>query len=478
MPLPAWAASAPVLCDASCTISTTSAWPHAPASHHAGKAAAPAADSSADLACDDAEAPDGLSPKASTSMSPAYSMSAWDQVDPWLAGCARVCSSSDKKAASEAVAAGRTATIGKQAAPAVHVSQTISTTAAAALDTPPTSSAASAEPDALSSTLLHAADTNTQWEAHKRHPDCMQQQHGLPPELLALSQSQHDSPAVQRNKKDGSFSVQHSDTCACHGAAECTEAPSARHVRVCGSVDGLSAASSFEGMSQLSQGHAPVSSARTFKALRLQLPSTGDDAFLASSSAQQPANTSAESLGSRTAMAPEPATPGSDKPRSVMAQGSLIADASTRTDQNRLQGYSNARVHTSAAPATAIFASACASEGKHSDTAVSLSVSQTAATSATHSLPGAVQQHFSGPFSLSLTSVQTQVASPLLKEMDAALHYGTFTEVPVLPEVACTDAMRSYSDATVSAQSCTQKPVKGQDVPVDRTIPSIWDLDM
>ena len=250
------------------------------------------------------------------------------------------------------------------------------------------------------------------------------------------------------------------------------------HVRVHNDVNSSVAAGGIEGTSRLSQGHTPLSGEYMSRALRLPLPSRGDDSFLASSSDPQlaTAHTLRETLGSEIAMAQTPAMAVWDNSHRVMMQRSLVADASADTHQNRLQGYSDATVHISATSRTGGFASASPVESKHSDAAVSMPVSQTAA-GAIHCLPGAIQQQMSGPFSLNFSSVQLQ-ASPLLqKHMTTGLHAGSYAG-SMLPEMLCIDPVKSSSDATVSAQSCTQLPVKGQDVAVDRTMPSIWDLDM
>ena len=460
MPHPAWAASAPALYDVSCTVSTASGLLHAPASCHAGKEDAPAASSSTELPSADAKALEGLSSQASPSMKPAYSMLAWDEIDPWLADC----STTDERAAMGAAAA-------------VHVSLTSSTTAEHG--TPP-GRAAAAEPEALSSPPRCAADAGAREKARVQNPNCTQEQLGSAPELLALSRSQPNSQAVQSTKELDIRSVLHTDTSAGHGLTECTETCLVRDVQTHSNVDSSSAASSIKDTSGVSPGRAPVSRGYTSKALPVQLPSSGDDRFLASFSAQQPAftETPGETFGSRIAMAQSSATAVWDKSQIVMAQRSLTADASTDTDLNRLQGYSDATVHISAAPLDCRFADAGAADGKHSDTAVSMPVSQTAATCAIHSLPGAVQQQLSGPFSLSLSSLQTRASSSLHKEASPAPHSGSCTTGPVLPNMICCDSVRSSSEITLSAQSCTQKQVKGQDVAVDRTMPSIWDLDM
>ena len=457
---PAWAASTPAPCDASCTVSTASALLRAPASRHAGEATAPAADSSRELPSAQAKVLEGLSLKASPSMKPAYSMLARDQTDPWLADC----SSTDERAA-----------IG--AAAAVHVNPTSSTTIARG--TPP-GRAAAAEHDTLSSGPLSAADAGARQEASVQNSDCMQEQHGLAPELLALSRSQPDSQAVQPSKELGIRSVLHINTSASHGLTESKGTCAVRIVRAHRDVDSSSAASSVEDLSGLSQGCAPVSTECTSRPLPLQLPSTGDDRYLASLSAQQPAtmDTLRETLGGRIAMAQSPATAVWDKSQSVMAQSSLIADKCTHTDLSRLQGYSNATMHISAAPLDCGFAVASAADGKHSDTAVSMPVSQAAATSAIYSLPGAVQQQVSGPFSLSLSSLQMRTSCSLHKETGAAPHSEPCTTGTMSPEMLCIDSVRSFFDTTLPAQSCTQEQVKGQDVAVDRTMPSIWDLDI
>ena len=460
MPLRALAASAPALYDASCTVSTAGALLHAPDSRHASNATAPAADSSTKLPSAHAKVLEGLSSKASQSTKPAYSMLAWDQIDPWRADC----SSTAERAA-----------IG--AAAAVHFDPTSSTTIARG--TPP-GRAAAAEHDTLSSGPLSAADAGARKEASVQNTDCMQEQHGLAPELLALSRSQPDSQAVQPSKELGIRSVLHINTSASHGLTESKETCPAREVRTHRNVDSSTAASSIEGMSGLSQGRAPVSRESMSRALQLQLPSTRNDKSLTSSSAQQPVitNTPGETLGSRIATAQFSAMAVWDMSQNVMAQRSLTADASTHTDQNRLQGDSDATVHISAAPRDCRFAFAGAADGKHSDTAVSMPVSQTAATSAIHSLPGAVQQQLSGPFSLSLSSLQTQASASLHKEVSAAQHSGSYTTGSVLPEMLCIDSVRSFSDTTLPVHSCTHEQVKGQDVAVDRTMPSIWDLDI
>ena len=457
---PAWAASAPAPCDASCTVSTASALLRAPASRYAGEATAPAADSSRELPSAQVKVLEGLLLKASPSMKPAYSMLAWDQTDPWLADC----SSTDERAAVGAAAA-------------EHVNPTSSTTIAHG--TPP-GRAAAAEPEALSSPPRCAADAGAREKARVQNPNCTQEQLRPAPELLALSRSQPDAQAVQSTKELGIRSVLHINTSASHGLTESKETCAVRIVRAHGDVDSSSAASSVEDLPGLSHGRAPVSTECTSRPLPLQLPSTGDERYLASLSAQQPAimDTLRETLGGRIAVAQPPATAVWDKSQSVMAQSSWIADKSAHTDLSRLQGYSDATVHISATLLDCRFAFAGAADGKHSDAAVSMPVSQTAATSAIHSLPGTVQQQVSGPFSLSLSSLQTQASASLHKEVSAALHSGSYTRGSVWPEMLCSDSVRSSSDTTVSAQSCAQKQVKGQDVAVDRTMPSIWDLDM
>ena len=460
VPHPAWAASTLLLCDAYCTVSTASELLHAPASRHAGKATAPAADSSTKLPSAHVRVLDGLSSKASQSMEPARSMLTWDQIEPQLADC----SSTDERAA-----------IG--AATAVHVSPTSSATVVHGTQS---GRAAAAEHGTVSSAVLSAADTAARQEASVGIPDRMQEQHGLPPELLALSRSQPDSQAVDTDTELGKCRLLHVNTSAINSLTEYTKTCPARDVRAHRDTDSSSAASSIKDISGVSQGLAPVSRDYTSRALPLQLPSTGDARLRALFSAQQPAitDTPRETLGSRIAIAQSPVTAVWDKSQSVMAQSSLVADASTHTDQTRLQGYSDATVHISAALLDCGFAFASAAGGKHSDTAVSMPVSQTAATSAIHSLPDAVQQQLSGPFSLSLSSLQTQASSSLHKEMSAAPHSGSYTRGSMRPEMLCSDSVESSSEITLSAQSCTQKQVKGQDVAVDRTMPSIWDLDM
>jgi hypothetical protein len=156
--------------------------------------------------------------------------------------------------------------------------------------------------------------------------------------------------------------------------------------------------------------------------------------------------------------------------------GSADADMHASQGWLDMHGYSDVVVHvTASSPKAEALLSIAEPKGKHAEVASSVHAPGAAPQPLVDYVLGAVQQssglcHLGRAVSTKQAHVQVQH-----NELSAGaqqLHLPSLS-----PATPSSGSAGNAMHASISAASSSQKPVNGQDVALDRTMPSIWDMD-
>jgi len=170
-----------------------------------------------------------------------------------------------------------------------------------------------------------------------------------------------------------------------------------------------------------------------------------------------------------------------DRLSSETLPDSASADAEMQHSQKWLSmhGYSDAIVHVTATlPKATAMLSAAGADSKAPVGASPMIGPPQVSQMFVDSLPGAIQQSYA-PGRLSIAASRQQSPLQSISGMDAGcdLQMHKSPAQPVTPN-SKQFGMAIEENPSASAASSAQKPVNGRDVALDRTIPSIWDLDV
>lgn len=167
-----------------------------------------------------------------------------------------------------------------------------------------------------------------------------------------------------------------------------------------------------------------------------------------------------------------------EKPLGAALRDAGSADADMHASQRwlDLHGYCDAVVHVTASlPKAAQLLNVPEPKGKHAEAASSVHAPRATPQSIVDSVPGAVQQssgpcHLGGAMSTKQACVQV--------EQDELTSGAEQLRLPSLsPATPSSGSAGTATYASISAASSAQEPVNLRDVALDRTMPSIWDMD-
>lgn len=167
-----------------------------------------------------------------------------------------------------------------------------------------------------------------------------------------------------------------------------------------------------------------------------------------------------------------------EKPLGAALHDAGSADADMHASQRWLDmhGYSDAIVHVTASiPEAAPLVSIAEPKGKHAEVASSVHAPRAAPQSIVDSVPGAVQQS-SGPCHLG-GAISTKQARVQVQHDELTTGAEQLRLPSLSPATPSSGSAGTAKYAGISAASSAQKPVNGRDVALDRTMPSIWDMD-
>ena len=167
-----------------------------------------------------------------------------------------------------------------------------------------------------------------------------------------------------------------------------------------------------------------------------------------------------------------------EEPLGATLRDAGSADADMHASQRWLDmhEYSDAVVHVTASlPKATQLVNITEPKGKHAEAASSVHAPRAAPQSIVDSVPGAVQQssghcHLGGPMSTKQACVQVQ--------HDKLTSGAEQLRLPSLsPATPSFGSAGTATYASISSASSAQEPVNLRDVALDRTMPSIWDMD-
>lgn len=443
VPSHAWHGHSYAAFDAACTVTAAIPAQQVPSSHAKGHQSRLASSGGARIASAHGKASEGAQTLQTIGTTPAYSMLPWDKPGLWPAGS----ESMHSQAPFHSGDAGK-------ATPSV--------------------------PGATGNAMPEHRPYVGQPSAGSVAMHGLSQQPGSAAERLSVRPGDFGAAFSQDSIFSSSSSSPGPGTVTHHSTASHSQVAYSGSAHISGSVDSLPAAGPRESFADVDVRFTHPSQQHT-AAASLSAPRNSDVALhtgsfgLRVTAKQLPA----QAMGYMSPGAFAQGMVPWERQHSDTPQESLTTAADGHQPQHWLQESSDATVHITANAHTGKLHMVRDAELGHAEKASSKAVSLESSQSMLDSLPGAIQQS-SVPCSLISrgdAANKHQLSAQLQQEVTAASYLQAYTGLswPGSPSSA---PIRTAVDASASAANSAHKPVNGQDVAVDRTMPSIWDLDL